>query len=307
MSQTYRAPKQKELTESESLQSFEAWRQNLCYQLKSDENFRPLFNNGVTWTRKTKRDASRGFVDDTAETVTDAAKRKTANQKAEILDLLLEQIANFAPIVSRRAIVNDSTSLNSVWQTLRLHYGFHSTGGNFIDFININLRPDERPETLYQRMRSFVDDNLLTEGCGITHHGVPRDEEDDIQPSLENLVVLIWLSKLHKDLPNLVKVKYGADLRSKTLASLKPEISQALDALLDELRDSSATIRRTNNYDRIPQRRPPAGRQPNNRFQQQYYQPQNNSNRYSQRVCSLCKAAGRSDTAHFLSRCKFPI
>ena len=79
---------------------------------------------------------------------------------------------------------------------------------------------------MYQRLRAFIDDNLLTEGSGILHHGLPVDEMDEIQPSLENLVVLIWLSKLHKDLLGLlVKMKYGAELRSKTLASLKPEIS----------------------------------------------------------------------------------
>ena len=105
-------------------------------------------------------------------------------------------------------------------------------------------------------MRAFIDDNLLTEGAGILHHGQQVDEEDEIQPSLENLIVLMWLSKLHKDLPNLVKVKYGAELRSKTLASMKPEISQALDSLLEEVRDQTSNIRRSNAFDRNQNRRP---------------------------------------------------
>ena len=224
----YRAPKQRELTESETLQSFEAWRQNLIFQLKSDPQFAPYFVAGAVWQRKTRAAPNRGYTDDAAG----AANRRTAAQKAATLELMLDQIANFAPVLSRRSIVSDSTSLAYVWQALRLHYGFHSTGGNFIDFVNIELKPEERPETLYQRLRAFIDDNLLTNECGIMHHGALADEMDEVQPSLENLIVLIWLSKLHKDLPNLVKMKYGAELRSKTLASLKPEISQALDSLL---------------------------------------------------------------------------
>ena len=48
-------------------------------------------------------------------------------------------------------------------------------------------------------------------------------------------LVLSWLRLLHTDLPALVKQRYGTELRSKTLASLKPEILQALDSLLEEL------------------------------------------------------------------------
>ena len=49
------------------------------------------------------------------------------------------------------------------------------------------------------------------------------------------MVVLTWLRLTHRELPNLVKQRYGIELRSQTLASLKPEISQALDSLLDEI------------------------------------------------------------------------
>jgi hypothetical protein len=45
-------------------------------------------------------------------------------------------------------------------------------------------------------------------------------------------------SVIHKDLPRLVKQRYGTELRSRTLASIKPEISQALTSLLEEIRNS---------------------------------------------------------------------
>ena len=60
----------------------------------------------------------------------------------------------------------------------------------YIMVVNIELKPEERPETLYQRLRAFIDDNLLTNECGIMHHGAPADELDEVQPSLENFTCL---------------------------------------------------------------------------------------------------------------------
>jgi hypothetical protein len=42
-----------------------------------------------------------------------------------------------------------------------LHYGFKSSGAHFLDFIEIVLQADERPEDLYQRISSFIEDNLM--------------------------------------------------------------------------------------------------------------------------------------------------
>lgn len=66
--------------------------------------------------------------------------------------------------------------------------------------------------------------------------GALPEEDEKLSPSLENLITLTGLRLLNKDLAALVKQRYGPELRSKTLASLKPEISQALDSLLDEIR-----------------------------------------------------------------------
>ncbi len=98
------------------------------------------------------------------------ADRRTAQQKCSTLDLMLGQIANYCPIIARNTIVKNSRSLSDIWSTIRLHYGFQSTGGHFIDFNNIHLEADERPEDLYQRLMAFVEDNLLVQGGGITHH-----------------------------------------------------------------------------------------------------------------------------------------
>jgi len=50
--------------------------------------------------------------------------------------------------------------------------------------------------------------------------------------------VLTWLRFIHAELPKLVKQRYGTELRSRTLASIKSDILQALESLLEELQTS---------------------------------------------------------------------
>ena len=204
----------------ETLTSYESWCQNLQYTLSLDANFASL-------------------RDDTEDTP--GSVRRTAQQKVAHLELMLRQIANFCPIISRNTIVKNSTSVNSIWQAIRLHFAFQTSGAHFIDFADIKLEADENHEDLFQRLLAFVDDSLLTMGGDISRHDEFPTVDEDLSPSLENMVVLNWLRLIHQELPRLVKQRYGTELRSRTLASLKPEISQALGSLLDEIHSMSET------------------------------------------------------------------
>ncbi|KAL5006931.1 hypothetical protein ScPMuIL_015737, partial [Solemya velum] len=156
MANTHRAPKQWCLGKNETPNSFENWKQNLQYTLSLDPNFAPFLIDAFTWEKKTRNAPLRGFATD-GENIPEA-RRKTAEQKVTMLELMLGQIANFCPVISRNTIVKSSTSLDNIWQVIRLHYGFQFTGAHFLDFIDIRL---ERPEDLYQRLVAFVEDNLL--------------------------------------------------------------------------------------------------------------------------------------------------
>ena len=236
-----RAPKQWSLTKDETITSFESWRQNLKYSLSLDPNFAPFIQEGVEWLKKTRAgDPVRGFENDDEEVP--AAQRRTAQQKVIHLELMLGQIANYCPIISRNTIVKNSTSIENVWQSIRAHFGFQTTGAHFIDFAGMKLKPGERPEDLYQRLVAFVEDNLLTIESGITHHGEEPEDDEELTPMIENMIVLHWLHLVHADLPGLVKQRYGTELRNATLASIKPEISQAMGSLLETL-DSTEEAR----------------------------------------------------------------
>ena len=94
----------------------------------------------------------------------------------------------------------------------------------------------------------------------------------------------------YPSLPQLVKQRYGTELRVRTLASIKPEISQALPSLLEEIRSNEdARSFRTFTQTRKDIRKSHSQRLP--------MKPQNRS-------CPLCKQANRNST-HFLSECHF--
>ena len=284
-----KAPKQWCLTKEENLNSFNAWKENLIYVLSLDSNFTPYLKAGVTWEKQTPTDEYRGFIDD-GEEVTDAAARKTKETKVTHLNMLLGQIANFASIISRNQLIKNSTSLNDVWGKIREHYGFHSTGAKFLDFGNVRLKTGERAEDLYQRLVTFIDDNMLTTADKIKHHGTTVTTDEELTPTLENVIVFTWLERIHVGLPGLIKQKYGSELRNQTLSSLKSEISQSLDSLLDELKTvDESRVQRTSTYP-YP-----------NRNRQSTFQ----STRTGSKFCCLCHAAKRPSDSHYLSQCKY--
>ena len=91
------------------------------------------------------------------------------------------------------------------------------------------------------------------------------------------------------DLPALVKQRYGTELRSKTLASIKPEISQALDSLLEENESTKevkilcTAFQRSGQRDKIKVVKLKG----------------------TQKSCPLCKQAKRPHFQDFLSKCPF--
>ena len=166
-----------------------------------------------------------------------------------------------------------------------MHYGFQSSGSHILDYANIRLEPDERPEDLFQRLVAFVEDSLISKTGAILHHGALPEEDEEMSPTLENLIVLNWLRLIHPDLPRLVKQRYGTELRSKTLASFKPEISQAMTSLLDELRSSKeARVMRNANWG-MPKPRNTSSSKPYTSSARPW--------------CPLCRQANRPDFYHY--------
>ena len=292
MASSHRAPKQWSLASDASVTEYESWKNNLVYSLSLDPMSLPFLKSDVSWLKQSKANPKCGFVDDGEDIA--AANRRTADQKVYALELMLGQIANFSPI-NRSTIVKSSTSLAYVWKAIRQHLGLQATGARVLELADMCLKPGERYEDLYQRLLAFIDDNLLKADSDLTHNGETINEDEELSPSLENFVVVYWLRLIHKDLPQLVKQRYGTELRTKTLVSIKPEISVALDSLLEEIHnnDSAKAFRLAVSHKKF---------QSSSSQNYRYSKPKTTN---STKECALCKQAGRHYTGHFLSECKF--
>ena len=291
------APKLYSLKTKETFTTFEAWRQNMLYHLEEESKFLPYLSSGVTWKKLTPTNKHRGFQDD-------PAGGKTKEVKNSTVERMLNQIANFCTPITRSILVNKTVSIDDVWQKIREHYGFQATGSNILNLSSIKMEGDDSPEDLYQRLYSFFEDCLMKPSSGITHHDEAIEEDEFMSPTLENTLVWLWLSLIHPGLPSAVHTKYGPDLRKKSLASLKCEISQAIPGLLQEISTVSDinVFRSDIDVYRSSMR--------SNRFPKSFSGnssrsfSDNSSNKKQEMECTLCKAAGRTYNNHYIAACR---
>ena len=138
----------------------------MCFQLAIDEKAARFFTDLKTWTTADDR----GFTDDDTETNADIKMSGVA--KKLLLNICLGSIATYAPVISPKFIKNQSTCYDDIWSRLRAHYGFRKTGARITEFCDFKLDSDESREALWERMYSFVEDNLLRKDGSVMHEGV---------------------------------------------------------------------------------------------------------------------------------------
>ena len=275
------APKPTVLQGEPTPTQLEAWINNMIFNLTVDGSFEEFLAEGFTWSPSTV--VNRGLIDDENGP---AQSRRTARQKVAYLNLMLGSIHSYAPVISKRFITEEAQSLNEIWDRLRTRFGCRKTGGLILDLASISLEPEESYEGLWERVLSFVEGNLLLVSDKIQHMGSDILRSEEMTPTLYNISIVLWLRIIHPNLPALIRQKYATELRNKTLASIRDEISESLSSLLMELTGEEAAISRS--Y----------------RSRYQNKTKQNTSTRGNNRSCPICKASGRPDD-HYLSHCPF--
>ncbi len=226
-----RIPKPEHLTEDTTLTSFKKWQNNMLYNLSQNNDFAPYIEPTFEWQKAST--TNRGFTSD--EDTVDAARRKTALQKNIILERMLGFVAQYSPDLLNNDIINKSTSLNWVWNRIRKHYSIHQSESNFLKINNIKRGPAERYETFFQRLMSHVEDNLLTAESRIEHDGAVLTADEQMTPTIERLVVNMWMSRIDARLPAYVSRVYAHDLQKRSLKDIQPQICDAMVELLSEL------------------------------------------------------------------------
>ena len=293
---SFKPPKQWVLTEKETISSYSSWQSNLLYHLSLNNEFSTFIADAFVWQRKSV--ANRGLTDDVAGA---AADRKTAAQKNIQLERMLGIIAQVSPALLRNDIIKKSTSLKWIWSRVRKHYSFSQSEVNFLKLHSIKREPEERYETLFQRIVAHLDDNLLTVESGLAHDGAVPTADEEMSPTVERLAVYIWLTLIDTRLPAYVARVYAHDLQTKSLKDIQPQLCDAMDSLLVDMSvqdDISVNYSRASNQQR-PRRFNPRGNNSYNNNNKNVNNINNNNlnskgSNSRQKQCILCKTANRA-------------
>ena len=184
-------PKKRTLTDTESQTSFESWRESMIFHISLDNKSARFLSDLKTWTTANDR----GFTDDPAGF--DEGTTMNGAAKAALLNIILGSVATYAPVISHRFIKQQSTSLESIWTRLRSHYGMRKTGARVLELTEFRLEQNESRETLWERMYSYMEDNLLTTTGGIKHENVTPTTNEAFTPTLLNVLVSCWLHTIN--------------------------------------------------------------------------------------------------------------
>ena len=266
----------------------------VTYGLRLNPEFRPYLD--IEFGKKSKSAPTRQLKDETRSTTTEDGRvltriAETAAEKCVTVDLLLETIANFAcPYVPRNDIVKDSKSLKEVWAKIKLQYNQQQSGALLNECWEIKRNPDESPQVLYSRLKQAYDECLLTQD-GLNHIDGPVTEDEEMSPTLHNTIILQWMEILHPRLRQAVTQKFITQLRNQTYASLYPEISRSVEAILEEL-DNEASVSRLQHPRSFSQYKPNSYRYPSS--SSSYKFPPRNKNSKPKIFCNFCKLTGRS-------------
>lgn len=305
MANLYHGPKIRQLTTRETLSSIENWKSMVIYGLRLNQEFRPYLD--IEFGRKSKLTPNRQLTADVrTETNEDGTENEivvtSAEEKAEIVDLLLEQIANYAPTVPRNDIVKDSKSLKEVWSKIKLQYNQQQTGSLLNDCWNIKRQPDETPQALYARLKQAYDECLLTEG-GLKYIDGPLEEDEEMSPTLHNVIILQWLELLHPKLRQAVTQKFVTQLRDQTYASLYPEISRSIEAILDDIESEASISRLQTSFRHNPNQYQSSSKHP---FKTYKHAPPAKPQSKPKKHCDFCKVTGRKAYfTHSIEDCLF--
>ena len=164
MASSSKAPKQWSLQSDATITQFEAWKNNLIFTLSLDKINAQFLTSDATWLKHSRTAANRDFTYD-ADTVAEGLRLPEV-QKASALQILLGQIANYAPI-NRTTIIKQSTCLSDMWKAIRLQCGFQANSARVLDLADMALKPGERPQDLFQSPLACLDDNLMKTDGGI--------------------------------------------------------------------------------------------------------------------------------------------
>ena len=282
-----KVPFPRQLSKKETLESLSHWKSSVRNYFRRSTNYSIFFSCGTKWNHSLP---CYGFTEENKETL------------ADNLECLLDTIASFLPspyIIHK--IVENSTSIQSVWDIIWEHYGVRPTQHSFLDFNNLKIEQDERYIDLYDKMIYHTVNHLCPAGTPLAESSPSPsklEKTDILTTSHKNLIALNWLNAINPKLIDIVKLEYSKDLKAGIpLSSLVKTIAENIDSLMMRFTSKVNKIDSTENPDcqanvlRIANQRFPASSSSRGgRGQVSNYQHTRNQN---QNNCNSCYSLGK--------------
>ena len=151
-----------------------------------------------------------GFAAKTAET---SLKRTQAEMKLDCL-MFLETLASYLPddyLVEK--ITKNTGSLADVWKVINSYFGVMLSSDTFRELAKMSKKKEETYRQFYLRMEGFVSKHLTKANIKVEDVTAPATG-DILTISLKNVLVIMWMTKIHPRLVGFVKVDFTKELKA---------------------------------------------------------------------------------------------
>ena len=231
--QTCKLPSPRDLTTSETRETLTTWFATAATFFSRDDNYKRFLGAGETWNPA--QEITYGFHPEGEAT----RLRRTAVQIRDALFCFFDAVSSFFPFpfLSRR--FPQSTSWASMKEMIYVIYNVQLNMVSLLQFETaIKRAPDENFYIFYERIVDYFRQHLVAPNVAAGGYNTGQDG-DRMNLSMNNLLVMTWLVKIDKRLPQLVQREYGTQLQGGTqLVALVSRLASDMDSLLSKLEDS---------------------------------------------------------------------
>ena len=219
-------PVPRRLDLQETAASLRLWKIHFKNYYRSDPHFSHFLKSTTTWDI---RGQNYGF----AAEGNDTTLKRTAEAMKEDCIMFLEIFASFLPsdyLVER--VTKNTTSVEDVFRAIEEYYGVVCSSDTFLQIAKFTRKPQETYRQFYLRMEGYVSKHLAK--AGVTHEDLTAPARgDQLTISIKNLLVIMWMSRIHEKLIDCVRIEFSSELRANTpLISLMSKIADNVDNIL---------------------------------------------------------------------------
>ena len=200
-------PIPRKLDSQETAASLRLWKIHFVNYTRGDLYFAHFVKGDVVWNMA---ENNWGFQAETAES---SLKRSPAEMKSDCL-MFLETLASYLPddyLVER--ITKNTGKLEDVWRVVEDYYGVTLSSDTFLELAKMSKNKTETYRQFYMRMEGFVSKHLTKGNVKVEDVTSPA-VGDSLTISLKNVLVIMWMTKIHQKLVDFVKVDFAQELKA---------------------------------------------------------------------------------------------